>query len=220
MKITFLGHACFLIDTGSEKLLTDPYLTGAGVSPISADRVQADYILVSHGHGDHVGDAAAIAKRTGAKLVCTIDLYEHIFAKDKLPVIPGNVGGTAQCGSAMVKTVSAIHGSGVPGGLATGFLISAGGKTVYFAGDTALTADMALYKEDGVDAALLPIGGVFTMDPHDALRAAVMTGAKLVVPMHYNTFPGIRQDASAFAEACKGKGFDCAPLQPGQSVEI
>jgi len=220
MKITFYGHACFLIDTGSEKLLTDPFLTGNPCAAIRAEAVEADYILVSHGHSDHVGDAAAIAKRTGASIVSTIDTYGYFFGKDKLPAVVGNIGGTVKAGSASVKYVSAIHGSGVPGGLACGFVISAGGKKVYFAGDTALSADMMLLKEENLDAALLPIGDCFTMGPADAVRAAELCGAKLAIPMHFKTFPLLVQDADGFAAAAEAKGVAAKVLAPGESMEL
>ncbi len=116
--------------------------------------------------------------------------------------------------------MSAVHGSGVPGGLACGFLIKMGGRCIYFAGDTALTMDMALLKEEKIDAAILPIGGKFTMGPEDAVKAAELTGAKAVIPMHFNTFPGIAQDGEAFTAAVSNIGARGILLAPGQSTEI
>ena len=220
MKVTFLGHACFQIDTGKEKILIDPFLTGNALAAVSADEVEADLILVTHGHGDHVGDAEAIARRTGAKIICTVDLAEGAFAGKGLNVIAGNLGGKILMPFGSVKFVQAIHGSGVAGTLSNGFLITAGDKKIYHAGDTALTMDMQLLKADNVDLALLPIGDFFTMGPEDALRAAEMIQAKTVVPMHYDTFPPIRQDPEEFVKSVKKAGLRAEVLKPGESIEV
>ncbi len=220
MKLTFLGHACFLIDTGKEKILTDPFLTGNALASVSADEVQADYICVTHGHGDHLGDAVAIAKRTGAKIITTVDMGEAVFAPEGLELILGNIGGNVTTPFGSVKIVNAIHGSGIPGCLSCGFVFRLGEKTIYFAGDTALTADMAFLKKENIDIALLPIGDVFTMGPADALEAVKLIEPKMVVPMHYNTFPFIVQDADAFAESVRKEGRECTALKPGETLEF
>ena len=174
LKITFLGHACFLLDDGETKVLTDPYLSGNPLAAVSADEVEADYIFVSHGHGDHVGDTAGIAARCGAAIGGPVEITGALFGKQGLETIPGNIGGLTELPFGSVKVVPAIHGSGVPGALACGFVFEIGGKKVYFAGDTALTKDMELLEYDMIDAALLPIGDVYTMGPEDAARAAWM----------------------------------------------
>ena len=220
MNLTFLGHACFLLDDGQHRILIDPFLTGNPLAPVSAEEVEADYILVTHGHGDHVGDAAAIARRTGAVICCSVDLADGLFTDSDLQVITGNIGGRISLPFGTVKFVSAIHGSGVPGALANGFVLEAAGKTIYHAGDTALTADMALLAEDHIDAALLPIGDVYTMGPGDALRAVQMIRPKLVIPMHYNTMPPIVQDAETFAATVQANGYAVKVLQPGESTSL
>lgn len=220
MNITFLGHACFLLEDGQHRILIDPFLTGNPLAPVSADAVEADYIFVTHGHGDHVGDTAAIARRTSATICCSVDLAEGLFPDSDLNVITGNLGGRIPLPFGSAKFVSAIHGSGVPGALANGFLLEIAGKKIYHAGDTALTSDMALLAEEHIDAALLPIGDVYTMGPGDALRAVEMIHPKLVIPMHYNTMPPIVQDGEAFAAAVSAAGCQAKVLQPGDTAVI
>lgn len=220
LKITFLGHACFLLDDGTTKILTDPFLTGNSQAAARADQIEADYILVSHGHDDHVGDTEMIAKRTGAKVICPIELGGALFAPKGVEFLPGNIGGTARLPFGSVKMVTAIHGSGVPGALACGFVIRMGGKAVYFAGDTALTMEMMLLKDEKLDVALLPIGDVFTMGPDDAVRAVKMMEPALTIPMHFNTFPMVAQTGNEFAAKVEATGFACKVLTPGESVEL
>lgn len=220
MKIQFLGHACFLLDDGTHKALVDPYLTGNPLAAVSADEVEADMIFVTHGHGDHVGDAAAIARRTGAAVCCPIELGEAVFAPAGVSVISGNLGGWTKTPFGRVKLTPAIHGSGVAGGLACGFLFEMGGKKIYHAGDTALTVDMSLLAAEKVDAALLPIGDFYTMGPEDALRAVEMIRPGLTIPMHFNTMPPIVQDGNAFAAAVQAAGFQAKVLKPGENVDL
>lgn len=220
MNLTFLGHACFLLDDGRHRILIDPFLTGNPLAPVGAEDVAADYILVTHGHGDHVGDTVAIARRTGAVICCSVDLADGLFTDSDLQVVTGNIGGRIALPFGTIKFVSAIHGSGVPGALANGFVLEIGRKTIYHAGDTALTSDMALLAEDQIDVALLPIGDVYTMGPGDALRAVRMIRPKLTIPMHYNTMPPIVQDAEAFAAAVQANGFAANILQPGDSTTL
>ena len=217
MKITFLGHACFLLDDGVCRVLTDPFLTGQGRS---AQGLDPDYIAVTHGHGDHVGDTADIAAAAGSTVLCTVELGEALFEPKGLRTVVGNIGGTVKMPFGSVKFLPAVHGSGVPGGLACGFLFEMDGKKIYHAGDTALTMDMGLLAAKGVDAALLPIGDVYTMGPADALRAVELIRPKTVVPMHYDTFPAIAQDAEAFARSVENTGVSCAVLRPGQMLEL
>ena len=177
MELRFLGHACFLLDDGTCKVLTDPFLSGAG-HPDWAEQVRPDYIFVTHGHGDHVGDAAAIARRTGAQVCCTADLADAVFGPAGVTCIAGNLGGTVRLPFGSAKFIQALHGGGAAGCPACGFLFEMGGRTIYHAGDTALTLDMALLEDAHIDAALLPIGDFYTMGPADALRAV-----KLIKPM-------------------------------------
>lgn len=220
MTITYLGHACFLFDDGATKILTDPYLDANPLAPCSSDAVSADYIFVSHGHSDHVGDTAKIAKRCGSVIVSTAGLTPALFPDKKYKTVSGNIGGWASFPFGRVKYVNAIHASGIPGALSCGFVFDIGGKRIYFAGDTALTYDMALLKDEAIDLALLPIGGFYTMGPDDAVRAAKLIGPKAVIPMHYNTFSVIRQDADKFAADCTAAGFSCTALGIGKSMEL
>ena len=220
MKLQFLGHACFLLDDGAHKVLTDPFLTGNALAAAAADQVEADFIFVTHGHSDHTGDAQAIAQRTGATVCCTVDLADGVFGPAGVRVQVGNLGGTIPMPFGSAKFFQAIHGSGVPGCLSCGFIFEMDGKRIYHAGDTALMTDMALLAEEDIDVALLPIGDVFTMGPADALRAVKMIRPKLVVPMHYDTFPPIAQDPAAFADAVQAAGFQAKVLRPGESLEL
>ena len=220
MKLQFLGHACFLLDDGAHKVLTDPFLTGNARAAAAADQVEADFIFVTHGHSDHTGDAVAIAQRTGATVCCTVDLADGVFSPAGVRVQVGNLGGRIPMPFGSAKFFQAIHGSGVPGCLSCGFIFEMGGKKIYHAGDTALITDMALLADEDIDVALLPIGDVFTMGPADALRAVKMIRPKLTVPMHYDTFPPIAQDPEAFAAAVQAAGFQAKVLRPGEVLSI
>ena len=186
MKLQFLGHACFLLDDGVHKVLTDPFLTGAG-RPEWAEKVDPDVIFVTHGHGDHVGDAAAIARRTGAPVCCTADLADAVFVPAGVACVAGNLGGTVRLSFGCAKFFQALHGGGAAGCPACGFLFEMGGRKIYHAGDTALMTDMTLLADEDIDVALLPIGDFYTMGPADALRAVKLIRPRLTVPMHYNT---------------------------------
>jgi len=221
MRIEFLGHACFLLEEPQAKVLIDPFLTGNPLAPKQAEEVDADYILVTHGHHDHVGDAVSIAKRTGAVIVSTVEVAGELFKPEGVEVLAGNIGGRVRTSFGSVKLVPAQHGSGVAGGLACGFVVEIGGKKIYHAGDTGLFADLQLLREEEVDVALLPIGDFYTMGPADAVRAVEMIRPKAVVPMHYNTFPAIKQDPYQFKKAVEAQDL-CRVmlLEPGQSWEL
>ncbi len=220
INLTFYGHACFGVDTGSARLLIDPFLTGNPLAPVAAADVDADYVLVTHGHHDHAGDAAAIAGRTGARIVTTVEVGQALFSG--CDTVAGNIGGTLRLPFGGVKLVTAIHGSGVPGGLACGFVIEADGKTVYHMGDTALTRDFELLRNDDhpIDALLIPIGGHYTMGPDDALRAVEMIRPRLVIPMHFGTFAEIDEDPAAFCAAVEKTGAAARVLRPGETIAV
>lgn len=220
MKIRFLGHASFLMDDGKCRLLTDPYLSGNPDAAMRPDEVETDFIFVSHGHGDHVGDTEPIAKRCGAVILSNVDLLRPLFEGKGLKTMGGNFGGRIELPFGSIKIVSAMHGSGVAGALACGAVIEMGGKKIYFAGDTALMADMMLLKDEEIDLALLPIGDFYTMGPEDAVRACRLICPKLVVPMHFNTFPPISQDPERFRSMCREAGFDCRVLAIGEEMEL
>ena len=220
VQVKFLGHACFQFDDGQYKVLVDPFLTGNPSAAVSADDVEADYIFVTHGHGDHIGDAIAIAKRTGAVICTTVDLAEAAMQGTGLEIVTGNIGGTIPFPFGTAKYFQALHGSGAAGTVSCGFIFRIGGKKIYHAGDTGLTLDMQLLKEEELDVALLPIGDYYTMGPEDAVRAAGMIQAKTVIPMHYSTFPHITQDPEKFVSVLKEKGLDGIVLKPGETASF
>ncbi len=219
VKIQFLGHACFLLDDGKTKILTDPFLSGNPLAAADAQTIDTDYIFVSHGHGDHVGDAPQIAARCGAKVGGPVELTGALFGKT-VETIASNIGGRVKLPFGSVKLVPAIHGSGVPGALACGFVFEIGGKRIYFAGDTALTRDMELLREEHIDAALLPIGDVYTMGAEDAARAAEMIRPGCVIPMHYKTFPIIDQTPDRFLKCMEPTGIPVKVLEPGECLRL
>lgn len=221
MKYTFLGHACFLIDTGKEKLLFDPFLTGNGQASVTAAEVDADYILLSHAHGDHFGDAEAIEARTGAAVIAIPEVL-GLFKNEVKTSYPMNLGGSVTLPFGKVTMVPALHSSGVPGGIACGFLIQFnGGINVYYSGDTALFSDMKLIGEKAhIHYAILPIGDNYTMGPEDALTAAKFLGAERLIPLHYNTWPVIAQDPAHFETLAEDAGVAAHIVAPGESLEL
>jgi L-ascorbate metabolism protein UlaG (beta-lactamase superfamily) len=224
-RLCWLGHSCLLLESGGTRLLIDPFLTGNPKAAARADELAADFILVSHGHGDHVGDTVAIAKRTGATVICN---YEISLWLEKQGVKAHGMqhGGARRFPFGRVKLTLAFHGSMLPdganGGNPCGFhLFFADGATFYDAADTGLFGDMRLIGEEGVGLAALPIGDNYTMGPDDALRAVKLLQPKKVVPIHYGTFPLIEQDAQAWAERVR-KETSAVPvvLQPGEWTEV
>lgn len=224
--ITFLGHAAFSIKTGEFSILVDPFLSRNPLASISADKVEADYILITHGHGDHLGDAAAIAKRTGALIISNSEICDWFESKG-FNVHGQHIGGGFTHPFGYLKLTNALHGSALPdgsnGGNPAGFLLTfkENGKKAYFAGDTGLFGDMRLIGEEGIDLAALPIGDNFTMGPADALRAVRLLQPAVVIPIHYNTFPPIRQDVAAWAREVEAQTSTLVKvLSPGESVEL
>lgn len=217
LTYNYYGHACFMLDDGACKILVDPFLTGNPTAAINERDVEADYILITHAHGDHVGDAPNIAIRTGATVIAIPEVTD--FGGQQVKVIGMNIGGTVKTSFGFVRMVPAVHSSGVGGGVACGFVIGVGGKVVYFAGDTALFGDMKLIGErDKIDWAILPIGGHYTMDPVDAAKAVTLLGAANAIPVHYNTWDVIRQDPEDFAAHVVGAKVHI--VKPGQSIQL
>jgi L-ascorbate metabolism protein UlaG (beta-lactamase superfamily) len=227
VKITWLGHSCFLVEAEGKRLLVDPFLTGNDAAPVKAEDVEADFILLTHGHFDHVSDAPSIAKRTGATVLCNFEVSEWVKKQgvkdDK--VVAMNPGGGVKQPFGRAKMTVAQHSSSMPdgsyGGVAGGFVIETGGKRIYFAGDTALFLDMKLIGVGGLDLAVLPIGDRFTMGPEDSIEAIKLLNPKQAAPCHYNTWPEIAQDASAWAGAVN-RSTAATPLvlSPGKAVAI
>jgi L-ascorbate metabolism protein UlaG (beta-lactamase superfamily) len=225
-RVRWLGHAALWMESDGQKILIDPFLTGNPTAAAKAGDLTPDFILVSHGHGDHVGDTIAIAKATGAMVVCNYEMSEW-FKKQGVPKVHGQQhGGAHTFPFGQVKLTLAFHGSALPdgsyGGNPCGFLITfRDGLKVYDAADTGLFGDMRLIGEEGIDLAILPIGDNYTMGPDDSLRAVKMIGPKKVMPIHYNTFDLIAQDAEAWAGQVR-RETKAQPMviQPGEWIDV
>jgi L-ascorbate metabolism protein UlaG (beta-lactamase superfamily) len=231
MEIRFLGHACFELAEGDARVLVDPFLTGNPKAAVEASAVNPTHLFLTHGHVDHWGDVVDIAKRTGASCVAIVELAGELQDKGVENVADPNLGGTVEFEGGWVRLVPAWHTSTTPGGTVNtpaGLVINLGGKTVYHLGDTALFSDLRLVGErDEIDAALMCIGGHYTMDRHDAVIAAELVGARTVIPCHYDTFPPIETDAGAFKSDVEGRTAgearrttEVAILQPGESLSL
>lgn len=225
MKITFLGHSCVHIDTGEHQLIIDPFLTGNPAAAIEADKIHADYVLLTHGHSDHIGDAEAIARRTGAPIIGIVELADYFEAKG-LSGFGMNLGGSFNFPFGKLTFTPALHSSSVQVdganvylGVAAGIMLDIGGYIIYHAGDTALFSDLKLIGERRpIDLAFLPIGDYFTMGPEDALIAAEWLHPKHVIPVHYNTFGLIAQDGDKFVAGLTKLGIQGHALKPGDSL--
>ena len=221
VDIRFLGQSCFEIKAGGATVLTDPFLTGNPLAAASADEVEADAILLTHGHGDHLGDTVDIAKRTGATVLAIVELAAEITGDGVENVVDPNFGGTVQFDWGWVKLVPAWHTAVSPSGtphMPAGLLIDMGDRLIYHLGDTCLFSDMQLIAQRGdkVDLALVPIGGHYTMDRFDAVTAVQFINPQQVIPCHYNTFPPIEADAEAFKSDVQNAGFSqVVILEPG-----
>ena len=226
IKITWLGHASFALDADGYKVLVDPFLSGNPLASTSAEALEADFILISHGHGDHLGDAVAIAKRTGAKCISNFEIVNWLNGQGVTNTHPQHIGGGYHHEFGYVKLTIAHHGSSLPdgtyGGNPCGFLITfKDGKRVYFACDTGLFYDMKLYGDEGIDLAALPIGDNFTMGPDDAFRAVELLRPKVVIPIHFSTWPPIEQDAAAWVKRVNEQTTARAVLlKPGETYTL
>jgi L-ascorbate metabolism protein UlaG (beta-lactamase superfamily) len=221
MDIRYLGHSAFQLTDGTSTVLVDPFLTGNPKAATTADELDATTILLTHGHGDHLGDSVAIAKRTGAEVVAIVELANEI-AGEGVSVRDPNLGGTEVFDWGSVRLVPAWHTAVSPSGTThtpAGLLIEIGGKRIYHLGDTCLFSDLQLVKRYGhIDVALIPIGGHYTMDRFDAVTAAEWVGADTIIPIHFNTFPPIETDAEAFRSDVQNAGFgQVVVLAPGES---
>ena len=225
VELTYHSHACFSISVGDTELLIDPFLTGNAMADVGADEVEADYILVSHGHGDHVGDTVEIARRTGAMTISNFEIHNWLLAQGVENAHPLHIGGGRDFPFGRVKLTIAHHGSALPdgsyGGNPAGFLLTLDGKKIYHACDTGLFYDMKLIGEEGLDVAILPIGDNFTMGPDDALRAVKLLEPTVVIPIHYDTFDVIKQDPLSFAARVEAETpARCVVLKPGETYKL
>jgi L-ascorbate metabolism protein UlaG (beta-lactamase superfamily) len=225
ITVTWLGHATFSLDINGTIVLIDPFLTGNPMASAKAEDLDADFILISHGHHDHVGDAVSIAKRTGAGMISNAEISGWLAEKGIETAHGQHIGGGFHHPFGYVKLTIAHHGSKLPdgsdGGNPCGFLITVDDKKLYFAGDTGLFESMRLYGEEGIDFAALPIGDNYTMGPDDALRAVKMLEPKTVLPFHYNTFAVIEQDPDEWAGRVEAETTSkCVVLQPGESYAL
>jgi L-ascorbate metabolism protein UlaG (beta-lactamase superfamily) len=225
VKLTWYGHACFLIEAAKHRILVDPFLTGNPLAPVAADTVAADWIVVSHGHGDHLGDTVAIAQRTGATVISNFEIHNWLQAQGLEKLHPQHIGGGFDHPFGRLKLTIAHHGSALPdgsyGGSPAGLLFTCGGRNIYHACDTGLFYDMKLIGEVGVDLAILPIGDNFTMGPDDALRAVELIAPRQVIPIHYDTFDVIKQDPADFARRVREQtAAEPIVLKPGDQVTV
>jgi L-ascorbate metabolism protein UlaG (beta-lactamase superfamily) len=234
MEIKFHGHSCFELSDGETRVLIDPFLAPNNpAATVSAGDVDPTHIVISHGHADHIADAAGVAKASGSECVAIVEIAKWLEERGVEKVHDPNLGGTVSFEWGWVKLVPAWHTSTLPGsaespfsptsgtavGTAAGLLVNLGGLTVYHAGDTCLFSDMKLIAErNEIDVAMLPIGGHYTMDRHDAAVAAEFVGAGTVIPMHFDTFPAIETDSQAFKSEVEEKtSSTVVVLAPGGS---
>lgn len=228
IKYTWIGHGTHALEIGSTKIVVDPFFADNPVTNVSPDSVEADYILVSHGHSDHLADLISIAERTGATVIANAEISGWLRGVQGIPadqVHAQHIGGGCQHPFGYLKFTIAHHGSGLPdgsyGGNPAGFLLTAEGKKIYLACDTGLFSDMQLYGDEGIDLFVPPIGDNFTMGPDDALKAVKLVRPKVAVPSHYNSWPVIEQDAEAWARRVEAEtDTKVYVLQPGDSLEI
>jgi L-ascorbate metabolism protein UlaG (beta-lactamase superfamily) len=234
MEIRFIGHACFVLSDGAATVVVDPFFAPNNpAATVSADEIDATHILVTHGHADHIADAVGLGKRTGAHCLSMVEVANWLDAQGVQEVSDPNLGGTVEFDWGWVKLVQAFHTNTIPGspdapfsaeagvviGPPSGLVVNLGGKSVYHLGDTCLFSDLRLIAErTPVDVALIPIGGHYTMDRHDAVVAAELIGAETVIPMHYNTFPPIETDAEQFKTDVESRtSSEVVILAPGES---
>jgi len=224
-QITYYGHGTFRLKINEYQILIDPFFSGNPSTQIKPGDLNPDFILITHGHDDHVGDAVEIAKRTAAKVIANAEIASWMGDKGA-EVFPQHIGGGHDYPFGYVKLTQAVHGSALPdgsyGGMPAGFLITTlDKKKIYFAGDTGLFAGMSLIGEEGVHLAVLPIGDNYTMGPDDALRAVKMIQPQHVIPAHFNTWSLIAQDPEAWKERVeKETGAAVHVMQADTSLDL
>jgi L-ascorbate metabolism protein UlaG (beta-lactamase superfamily) len=225
LELTWLGHSCWSIKTDKHTILVDPFLDDSPTAPVKSADVNPDFILITHGHFDHITDAAKIAKRTCATVVCNYEISEWLSKQGVKNVLGMNHGGATSLPFGRVKLTIAYHSSVLPdgtyGGNPAGFLITLPDAKIYIAGDTALFSDLQLYGKGGLDLAIVPIGDLYTMGPEDSIEAIKLLKPKRVAPCHYNTWPPIAQNAEKWAEMVRAQTSAIPEvLQPGETIKL
>lgn len=225
MKLKYFSHSAFQITSSNGKvILIDPFLDDNPTSPVKSDEVHADYIILTHGHGDHLGDAFKIATRCKSLFICLNELANYVSSKG-FNAHNMHIGGSYNFEFGRVKLTIAHHGSMTPdnyyAGEPSGVILTIDGKSVYHTGDTGLFYDMKLIGEmTKIDYMLLPIGDNFTMGITDAVKAVELTNPKIAIPMHYNTFPLISADPYDFKKKIEDLGKESIVMQFGEEIEI
>lgn len=229
MEILYHGHSCVQLTDGEHSVIIDPFISGNPSAQVKIEDIKVQYVLLTHGHGDHFGDAIEIARRNNATIIANHEIATYLSWQG-LTVHGMNTGGSYNFEFGKVKLTQAFHSSGlildeeqkiVYMGMPIGFLITMGNKTLYHPGDTALFGDMKMIGElNEIDVAFLPIGDYFTMGPEDALIAAQWINANVTIPIHYNTFPLIEQDGDQFISNLENKGLKGKKVNPGEKIEM
>lgn len=228
MFLTYLGHSAVYFGNDNYQVIIDPFLTGNPQKQVEIAELKVTHVLVTHGHADHLGDALELCRRQGVQLIANYEICRYAQQFGVENVVALNVGGSSETPFGRVKMVSAIHSSTIeapdgqllPGGLASGYMIEFFHRRLYHAGDTALTLDMKLLKnkKNRIDIAFLPVGGTYTMDVYDAIIATKWLKPKIVIPIHYDTFPEIEVSLKPLQRAyAKGKTL-CKVMKPGTTV--
>ncbi|MVN20145.1 metal-dependent hydrolase [Mucilaginibacter arboris] len=225
MKATYFGHATILLETDKAKLLFDPFITPNELAKgIDIGSIKPDYILLTHGHIDHVADLFTIQTNSNATVICIAEIQGWLNKNDVDKVHGMNIGGSFNFNFGRVKMVSAIHSSsmadGTYGGNPAGYVIYADGKKIYIAGDTALTYDMKLLEDENLDWAFLPVGDNYTMGPEDAVKAASFINCKNIIGVHFDTFPAIKLDHEAAKSKFAAAGLNFTLPEIGQTIDL
>jgi len=224
VKLSYHGHSCVELESEGHRIIIDPFLSGNCHARVKPSDISVEAVLVTHGHGDHMGDAIEIAKKNDCPVVCNFEISNWLAEKG-IKTHPMHIGGSHGFTWGKVKLTPALHGSVLPdgtyGGNPVGFLVFMGGKCVYHAGDTGIMSDMQLYgRLNPIDLALLPMGDNFTMGVDDAVEAAALLGAKQAMPMHFDTFPVIAANPQEFLRKVEARGIRGRSCMPGDTIEV